>query len=219
MISDKGLPIWSNAIRSKQVCSHRLTASLWPVLLSAVRRDPPRTPPAIGIWWLISLHGTGCSDLRGCVGHAAAEEQMYPGEAITFDLEPSIEDLRELGIDRLKKKATWKLWQWPPEEKEFLDADSFRSPSDPPLGRIAPSHLRDAALLHCSSAISISRSQRQGEDVRRFAQDAECGVQETLLCRSYMESEHIEEDLRALLPKEEGKPVEKPAEAALRVRM
>ena len=34
-----------------------------------------------------------------------------------------------------------------------------------------------------------------------------------------MESEHIEDSLRALLPKDEGKPVEKPAEAALRTRM
>ena len=40
-----------------------------------------------------------------------------------------------------------------------------------------------------------------------------------LACRHYMENEHIEEDLRALLPKEEGKPVEKPPEAALRLRM
>lgn len=40
-----------------------------------------------------------------------------------------------------------------------------------------------------------------------------------LLCRNYMESEHIEESLRALLPKDDSKAVEKPAEAALRLRM
>lgn len=38
-------------------------------------------------------------------------------------------------------------------------------------------------------------------------------------CRHYMENEHIEEGLRMLLPKEEGKPVEKPYEAAFRLRM
>ncbi len=31
--------------------------------------------------------------------------------------------------------------------------------------------------------------------------------------------DHIDEELRAVLPKEEGRPVEKPAEAALRQRM
>jgi len=34
-----------------------------------------------------------------------------------------------------------------------------------------------------------------------------------------METEHIEDSLRALLPKDEPKAVEKPAEAALRTRM
>ena len=40
-----------------------------------------------------------------------------------------------------------------------------------------------------------------------------------LSCRQYMEENHIEEHLRRLLPREEGRPVEKPAEAALRKRM
>ena len=34
-----------------------------------------------------------------------------------------------------------------------------------------------------------------------------------------METEHIDEGLRSLLPKDESKAVEKPAEAALRLRM
>lgn len=33
------------------------------------------------------------------------------------------------------------------------------------------------------------------------------------------QEEHFSEELRALLPRDEGKPVEKPAEAALRERM
>ena len=34
-----------------------------------------------------------------------------------------------------------------------------------------------------------------------------------------MQNEHIDESLRALLPKDDSKAVEKPAEAALRLRM
>ena len=37
--------------------------------------------------------------------------------------------------------------------------------------------------------------------------------------RQVVEEQHIEEELRALLPRPEGKPIEKPAEAGLRERM
>ena len=37
--------------------------------------------------------------------------------------------------------------------------------------------------------------------------------------RQYAEEHHINEDLRKLLPRDEGKPIEKPAERALRERM
>lgn len=56
----------------------------------------------------------------------AAEEAMYPGETIAIDLEPSIEELLSVGLTRLESKPTWKLWEWQPDGKEFLDADSFR---------------------------------------------------------------------------------------------
>ena len=51
---------------------------------------------------------------------------MYPEDTITIDLEPSIEELLEIGVGRLKEKSAWKLWQWLADDKEFLDADSFR---------------------------------------------------------------------------------------------
>ena len=51
---------------------------------------------------------------------------MYPGETIAIDLEPSIEELLTAGLTRLETKPTWKLWEWQPDNKEFLDADSFR---------------------------------------------------------------------------------------------
>lgn len=40
-----------------------------------------------------------------------------------------------------------------------------------------------------------------------------------LLYRQYAEEYHINEELRKLLPRDEGKPIEKPAERALRERM
>ena len=40
-----------------------------------------------------------------------------------------------------------------------------------------------------------------------------------LLHRQYAEEHHISEELRKLLPRDEGKPIEKPAERALRERM
>lgn len=55
---------------------------------------------------------------------AALDEQMYPGETITIDLEPSVEEVLEMGLARLESKTTWKLWK--SEDREFLDADSFR---------------------------------------------------------------------------------------------
>lgn len=38
-------------------------------------------------------------------------------------------------------------------------------------------------------------------------------------CRQYAEEHHIDPELRKLLPRDEGKPIEKPAERALRERM
>ena len=39
------------------------------------------------------------------------------------------------------------------------------------------------------------------------------------VCRRYVEEEHLDENLRKHLPRDEGKAVEKPAEAALRTKM
>lgn len=63
--------------------------------------------------------------------HAAAEEAEFAAEhphtAITgIKLEPSLEDILEEGIKRLKEKGTWKLWKWPRTGEEFYDAETFR---------------------------------------------------------------------------------------------
>jgi hypothetical protein len=41
-------------------------------------------------------------------------------------IEPTLEEVLDEGVSRLKERATWKLWSWPAEQKEFQDADSFR---------------------------------------------------------------------------------------------
>jgi len=51
---------------------------------------------------------------------------MYPGETLAIDLEPSVEEVLETGLARLETQPTWKLWK--SDDKEFLDADSFRLP-------------------------------------------------------------------------------------------
>ncbi|GLC41576.1 hypothetical protein PLESTM_001216400 [Pleodorina starrii] len=85
-----------------------------------------------------------------------------PLDPALLELEPSIEDVLEEGIKRLKEKGTWKLWQWPADNSALYDAESFRQ---------------------------------------------------------HITEKHIREELRRLLPRDEGRALEKPAEAAFRQRM
>ena len=57
---------------------------------------------------------------------AAEAAELNDGTTITVSLEPGLDEIFDEGTRRLHEKSTWKLWQWPPEEKEFFDADSFR---------------------------------------------------------------------------------------------
>lgn len=57
---------------------------------------------------------------------AAEAAELNDGTTITVSLEPGLDEIFDEGTRRLQEKSTWKLWQWPPEEKEFFDADSFR---------------------------------------------------------------------------------------------
>lgn len=49
-----------------------------------------------------------------------------PLDPALLELEPSIEDVLEDGVKRLKEKGTWKLWQWPADGAEMFDAEAFR---------------------------------------------------------------------------------------------
>ena len=60
------------------------------------------------------------------VRQAWGAAELHDGGAIANRPEPGLDDILEKGIKRLLEKATWKLWQWPPEEKVFFNADSFR---------------------------------------------------------------------------------------------
>ena len=44
-----------------------------------------------------------------------------------FEVEPSLEEVLDEGVRRLKEKETWKLWTWPLDGTEFFDADAFRA--------------------------------------------------------------------------------------------
>lgn len=57
---------------------------------------------------------------------AAEAAELNDGTTITVSLEPGLDEIFDEGTRRLHEKSTWKLWQWPPDEREFFDADSFR---------------------------------------------------------------------------------------------
>ena len=62
----------------------------------------------------------------GAALEAAEAAELNDGTTITVSLEPGLDEIFDEGTRRLHEKSTWKLWQWPPEDKEFFDADSFR---------------------------------------------------------------------------------------------
>ena len=83
-------------------------------------------------------------------------------DVLSLVLEPSLEEVIDEGVRRIKDKGTWKLWQWPNDHTEFYDADSFRT---------------------------------------------------------HVTEKYIPEELRRLLPRDDPKSLERPAEAAFRQRM
>ena len=42
------------------------------------------------------------------------------------NLDPTVEDLFEEGIDRLHHRETWKLWRWPQSSNVFYSPDEFK---------------------------------------------------------------------------------------------
>lgn len=58
-----------------------------------------------------------------------AEADGEPLEAMPMGLDPTLEDMLDEGLARLKERGTWKLWIWAShtgEQKEFLQAEAFR---------------------------------------------------------------------------------------------
>ena len=48
---------------------------------------------------------------------AKQEDQLASG--------PTVDQLLPVGIQRLQENKTWKVWKWPPADKEFIDAKEF----------------------------------------------------------------------------------------------
>ena len=60
------------------------------------------------------------------VRQAWGAAELHDGSAVANCPEPGLDDILEKGVKRLLEKLTWKLWQWPPEERDFYNADCFR---------------------------------------------------------------------------------------------
>ncbi len=71
-----------------------------------------------------------CARLMRCLCSllplAAAEIDCEQLDMIAMGLEPTMEEVLEEGVNRLKARSTWKLWTWPLDQKEFTDAEAFR---------------------------------------------------------------------------------------------
>ena len=62
-----------------------------------------------------------------CHACAVAEVDGEPLDLLAVGLEPTLEEVLEEGVSRLKDRTTWKLWTWPIDQKEFLDGEAFRT--------------------------------------------------------------------------------------------
>lgn len=47
-------------------------------------------------------------------------------DMLAMGMEPSLEEILDEGVARLKERSTWKLWTWTPDGQEFTDAEAFR---------------------------------------------------------------------------------------------
>ena len=75
---------------------------------------------------LLNIGSTLCYLIFLAAIEAQEAAELDDGTTLTVHLEPGLDEVFEEGTRRLLEKSTWKLWQWPPEEREFFDADSFR---------------------------------------------------------------------------------------------
>jgi hypothetical protein len=72
---------------------------------------------------------TTCVHACAFSSHAVVEVDGEPLDFIAMGMEPSLEEVLDEGVTRLKERPTWKLWTWRLDNnnnKEFTDAESFR---------------------------------------------------------------------------------------------
>ncbi len=65
-------------------------------------------------------------------------------------MEPTLEEVLDEGVRRLKDKGTWKLWSWMPEGEEFFDAEAFRT-----FITVRGDRLRPPPIGMCTSSSSL----------------------------------------------------------------
>ena len=89
-----------------------------------------------------------------CAELEAAELVVAEGETIAVNLEPPLDEVLREGEARLKEKGTWKLWQWPLDDREFFEAESFRCAFFQLWGLVACNTLNAPCSSHsCSTAV------------------------------------------------------------------
>ncbi len=163
-----------------------------------------------------------------------AEALANGEEVIPLNMEPTLVELLDIGVQRLKERPTWKVC--------CACRDARSPPIRPPCyARSTCLRVRACTVLCYGLVFSIFHTrtvalsfksvlfperlldstsshhpqvwQWQNEDgTTKEYYDAES-------FRAAVEEEQLDSDLRALLPRPDGKPIEKPAEAALRQRM
>ena len=92
------------------------------------------------------------------VASAAAAEAAEAGElleeGVEINLQPSLAEMLDEGIARLKSpQGTWKLWQWPGCPTDFFSADDFKcGPAAPPRSGRSRARVGRARSLRVAAA-------------------------------------------------------------------
>jgi hypothetical protein len=132
---------------------------------------------------------------------------------VVVNLEPGLDELLEEALRRSGEKATWKVWQWPSGGVDFYDSETFRrylesevTPEE--LRRLLPSREAGSGGAHGAPGGGGSGS-GSGSGSDAPAGGGAAGE----------EGEKVEVGGGEKAPAAATKPVERPAEAALRLRM
>jgi hypothetical protein len=132
-------------------------------LQQAAITHAPCSTPAARCCWSSCTHTAGAGHSHACPYHpCCAEPELI--DAGAYIIEPALDEILEEGIKRLQQKETWKVWQWPPDNADFFDADAFRQYMQVRRGR------RCSWCAACSSWRQHTGQQAHIAVVRHLAQ-------------------------------------------------